>query len=86
MWVADARLGRAGTLVAVLAAATAALAFFAIGCIPKSEPSVVVALWFHTASFCTSVVPLAVRIGHADAPAGSSAHLLSGILPTLPCS
>lgn len=44
----------------ILAAVTTAVAFFVIGCIPKSEPSIIVSLWFHTASFFTSVIPLTV--------------------------
>ena len=47
--------------MAFFAAVTAALAFFAIGFIPKSEPSLVVAIWFHAASLASSVLPLAVR-------------------------
>ena len=47
--------------MAFFAAVTAALAFFAIGFIPKSEPSLVVAIWFHAVSLASSVLPLVVR-------------------------
>ena len=52
----------AGTIMAFFAAVTAALAFFAIGFIPKTEPSLVVAIWFHAASLASSVLPLAVSL------------------------
>ena len=39
--------------MAFFAAVTAALAFFVIGYIPKSEPSLVVAIWFHAASLAS---------------------------------
>ena len=57
--------------MAFFAAVTAALAFFAIGFIPKSEPSLVVAIWFHAASLASSVLPLAVR---------STLHLLPQVV------
>ncbi len=50
----------AGTIMAFFAAVTCALAFFVIGYIPKSEPSLVVAIWFHGASLASSVPFLAV--------------------------
>ena len=46
--------------MAFFAAVTCALAFFVIGYIPKSEPSLVVAIWFHGASLASSVPFLAV--------------------------
>lgn len=54
----------AGFVMGVLAAVTAAVAFFAITCIPKSEPALVVSLWFHTAAIATAIVPLIV--GYPD--------------------
>lgn len=45
----------------VLAAITAAVAFFIITCIPKTEPALVLSLWFHFAAVVTSIVPLIVR-------------------------
>lgn len=50
----------AGTIMAFFAAVSSALAFFVIGCIPKSEPSLVVAIWFHAASLASSIPFLAV--------------------------
>ena len=50
----------AGTIMAFFAAVTAALAFFVIGYIPKSEPSLVIAIWFHAASLASSTPFLAV--------------------------
>lgn len=46
--------------MAFFAAVSAALAFFVIGYIPKSEPSLVVSIWFHAASLASSVPFLAV--------------------------
>ncbi len=45
----------------VLAAVTAAVAFFVITCIPKSEPALVLSLWFHAAAVTTAIMPLIVR-------------------------
>lgn len=53
---------RAGFVMGVLAAVFAAVAFFVISCIPKSEPALVLSLWFHAASIAMSVVPLMVRL------------------------
>ena len=69
--------------MAFFAAVSAALAFFVIGYIPKSEPSLVVAIWFHAASLASSVPFLAVS---------TSAQLLFPIfcyptcLLSLPCT
>ena len=46
----------------ILAALTAAIAFTAIKFVPKSEPTVVLAMWFHCSALATAVVPLAVRL------------------------
>ena len=46
--------------MAFFAAVTAALAFFVIGYIPKTEPSLVLAIWFHAASLASSVPFIAV--------------------------
>ncbi|EIE20443.1 hypothetical protein COCSUDRAFT_6072, partial [Coccomyxa subellipsoidea C-169] len=53
-----------GFVMGVLAAATAAVAFFVITCIPKTEPALVVSLWFHGAAIVMSIVPLIV--GYPD--------------------
>ena len=52
----------AGFVMGVLAATTAAVAFLIITCIPKTEPALVVSLWFHLAAVVTSIVPLVVRL------------------------
>ena len=46
--------------MAVGAAVATALAFLAIGAIPKSEPALVVAMWFHGSSLLTAAVALTV--------------------------
>ena len=52
----------AGSMSGILAALTAAIAFTAIKFVPKSEPTVVLAMWFHCSALATAVVPLAVRL------------------------
>jgi drug/metabolite transporter (DMT)-like permease len=51
-----------GSVSGILAALTAAVAFTAIKFIPKTEPTIVLAMWFHTSALAMSVVPLAVRL------------------------
>ena len=45
----------------ILAALTGAIAFTAIKFVPKSEPTVVLTMWFHCSALATALVPLAVR-------------------------
>lgn len=45
----------------ILAALTGAIAFTAIKFVPKSEPTVVLTMWFHSSALATALVPLAVR-------------------------
>ena len=49
-----------GTIIAVGAAIATALAFLAVGAIPKSEPALVVAMWFHVSALLTAAVALTV--------------------------
>lgn len=49
-----------GTIMAVGAAVATALAFLAVGAIPKSEPALVVAMWFHVSALLTAAVALTV--------------------------
>lgn len=56
------RVTLAGSMSGILAALTAAIAFTAIKFVPKSEPTVVLAMWFHCSALATAVVPLAVRL------------------------
>lgn len=54
-----------GSGAGILAALTAAIAFTAIKFVPRSEPTVVLALWFHCSAVAIAVGPLLVRAGHA---------------------
>ena len=56
----------AGSMSGILAALTAAIAFTAIKFVPKSEPTVVLALWFHCSALATAIVPLTVRLLHTQ--------------------
>ena len=49
-----------GTVMAVGAAVATAVAILAIGAIPKSEPALVVAMWFHGSSLLTAAIALTV--------------------------
>lgn len=51
----------AGSVSGMLAALTAAVAFTAIKFVPRGEPTVVLAMWFHCSALAMSIVPLAVR-------------------------
>jgi drug/metabolite transporter (DMT)-like permease len=62
----------AGSVSGILAALTAAVAFTAIKFIPKTEPTIVLAMWFHTSALAMSIVPLAVR--PRPCPSGRGMH------------
>jgi hypothetical protein len=51
----------AGSVSGILAAVLAAVAFTAMKFVPKTEPTVVLAMWYHTSAVAMSAVPLAVR-------------------------
>ena len=51
----------AGSVSGMLAALTAAVAFTAIKFVPRGEPTVVLAMWFHCSALAMSIIPLAVR-------------------------
>ena len=46
--------------MAIGAAVATALAYVAVGAIPKSEPALVVAMWFHVSALLTAAVVLTV--------------------------
>ena len=50
----------AGIVTGLLAAVTAAAAYFIVTCIPDTEPALVLALWLHGAAITMSIVPLLV--------------------------
>jgi hypothetical protein len=51
----------AGSVSGILAAVLAAVAFTAMKFVSKTEPTVVLAMWYHTSAVAMSAVPLAVR-------------------------
>ena len=51
-----------GTVLAIGAAVTTALAFLAVGAIPKSEPALIVAMWVHGSSLLTAAIALTVGL------------------------
>ena len=53
------RCHTAGTVLAIGAAVTTVLALLAVG--PKSEPALIVAMWFHSSSLLTIAVALTVE-------------------------
>ena len=55
------RVALAGSMAGILAALTAAVSYMAIKFVPKSEPTVVLTIWFHSSALATAAVPLAVR-------------------------
>lgn len=69
-----------GTGVGVLAAFFSAAAFICIRNIGKSEPALVIAMWFHTATLVLSVIPLAAHWPQApNMPAATDWGLLVGV-------
>ncbi|KAK9826826.1 hypothetical protein WJX81_004641 [Elliptochloris bilobata] len=69
-----------GSVSGILAALTAAIAFTAIKFVPKSEPTVVLAMWFHCSALVTAIVPLAVGVPEwPTIPCGHDLGLLAGV-------
>ncbi|KAG2494367.1 hypothetical protein HYH03_007424 [Edaphochlamys debaryana] len=79
-WDADRLVGTAfGLLSAVLSAG----AFISIRLVGKSEPSLVLAVYFHTCAAASSVLPLALGVPqHAVLPSGRQWALLLGVAAT----
>ena len=59
-WLTTPCAAITGTILAIGAAVATALAFLAVGAIPKSEPALVVAMWFHVSALLTAAVALTV--------------------------